>query len=450
MAKKRAHGVGTVFKDSRTGMYRYQWTDTTTGKKRTKSLGTKDRAEAERKAGAYTKMQEASDRDEAMLHIAKSRKLVHVGDVPLDEAWATFLATDPTTSAGTLANYRRNLAHFVTWIKEYRPGMVGMADVDHEAARAYLETLWKTGIAAATFNQRRMSLARIAKAVAEKHGTGNPWADTKPRPVAEQQRLPLDAGQVAGLGDVFRNPDITIPYRDEMRMLFLVCIYVGTRLCDAVNLKWEDVDLVAGRIDYTPAKTAGKAKRAAVPILPPLASALFEWRADVPTDCPLVLPQIAAHYARNPDYIKRACLDVLHRVTGTGREHNAGVKAQYKVRRSAYGMHSLRHTFGTNIAAAGVPVAYLSSMMGDNITTVQKYYTHVGFAMELVEGFGTITNMIEAKQGADPERAKLHRLADELPLSAVREVLALITGGEGPSPVRGILAMVESGATLGE
>jgi integrase len=426
MAKKRTHGVGTVFKDSKSGIYRYQWTEPTTGRKRTKSLGTKNQTEAERRAMAYTKMQEADDQAEAVLQIAKSRKLVRSDNIPLADAWDAFMATDPTTSAGTLANYRRNLAHFIAWIKEYRPGMVGMADVDHEAARAYLETLWKTGISAATFNQRRMSLARIAKALAERHGTGNPWVDTKPRPVAEQQRLPLDAGQVAELGDVFRNPDITIPYRDEMRMLFLVCIYVGTRLCDAVNLKWENVDLVAGRIDYMPAKTAGKAKRAAVPLLAPLSVALLEWRANMPADSQLVLPQIAAHYARNPDYIKRACLDVLHTVTGTGREHNAAVKAQRKVHRSAYGMHSLRHTFGTNIAAAGVPVAYLSSMMGDNITTVQKYYTHVGFAMELVAGFGTITNMIEAKQGADPERAQLHRLADELPLSAVREVLAFI------------------------
>lgn len=422
--RRRSKGTGAIVRQS-SGVYAYQYLDTE-GIRRTKSLGTKNRRTAEEKAEAYTKVAEASDQAEAVLQIAKSRKLVRSDNIPLADAWDAFMTTEPTTSEGVLANYRRNLEHFTEWMKENRPSVIGMADVDEDAARAYLEVLWRTGISAATFNQRRMSLARIAKVL----GTGNPWAETSARPVAEQERLPLSAGQVAALGDVFRDPDTTIPYREEMRMLFLICIYVGTRLGDAINLKWANVDLVAGRIDYTPAKTAGKAKRAAVPILAPLASALFEWRAAMPADCPLVLPQIAAHYARNPDYIKRACLDVLHLVTGTGREHNAGVKAQCKVRRSAYGMHSLRHTFGTNIAAAGAPVPYLSSMMGDNITTVQKYYTHVGFAMELVEGFGTITSMIEAKQGADPDRARLHRLADELPLSAVQRVLRFIASTE--------------------
>ena len=60
---------------------------------------------------------------------------------------------------------------------------------------------------------------------------------------------------------------------------------------------------------------------------------------------------------------------------------------------------------------AGVKPAYLALMLGDNITTIQKYYVHVGFGMTLADGFETIPKMIEAKSIEDPARAQLHRLA---------------------------------------
>jgi len=101
-----------------------------------------------------------------------------------------------------------------------------------------------------------------------------------------------------------------------------------------------------------------------------------------------------------------------------------------------YGAHSLRHTFATMaamaMAMAGVKPAYLALMLGDNITTIQKYYVHVGFGMALADGFETIPKMIEAKSVEDPARAQTPPpcRADDLPLSAVRQVLVLIKQGQ--------------------
>ena len=56
--------------------------------------------------------------------------------------------------------------------------------------------------------------------------------------------------------------------------------------------------------------------------------------------------------------------------------------------------------------------------------------------MTLADGFDTIPKRIEAKSIEDSARAQLHHLADDLPLSAVRQVLAFIKRGQALPPAR--------------
>ena len=44
---------------------------------------------------------------------------------------------------------------------------------------------------------------------------------------------------------------------------------------------------------------------------------------------------------------------------------------------TVYGFHSLRHSFASFCAEAGVPKAVLLSILGANSEIVDKYYTHV-------------------------------------------------------------------------
>jgi len=45
---------------------------------------------------------------------------------------------------------------------------------------------------------------------------------------------------------------------------------------------------------------------------------------------------------------------------------------------TVYGFHSLRHSFASHCAEAGVPKAVVLSILGTNSEIVDKFYTHIG------------------------------------------------------------------------
>ncbi len=53
-----------------------------------------------------------------------------------------------------------------------------------------------------------------------------------------------------------------------------------------------------------------------------------------------------------------------------------------KKKMTVYGFHSLRHSFASFCAEAGVPKAVLLSILGTESEIADKYYTHVGEAAQ--------------------------------------------------------------------
>ena len=53
-----------------------------------------------------------------------------------------------------------------------------------------------------------------------------------------------------------------------------------------------------------------------------------------------------------------------------------------KKKMTVYGFHSLRHSFASFCAEAGVPKAALLSILGTESEIADKYYTHVGEAAQ--------------------------------------------------------------------
>jgi site-specific recombinase XerD len=425
MARKRTHGTGSVVRQS-SGIYVFYWTDAN-GKRCKKSLRTKSKAEALGKAKDFEKAIQATDREEVLLQSARARQIIRSKDLPMGEVWQAFLGTNPTASEGTLRNYERALRDLSEWLASERPSVASFTQIDQATAIAYLEHLWESGPSANTYNYRRNALGHITKKLAPRyHIDTNPWLLTERKAESKQQRMALTSEQVADFLALFEDDTVSIPHRQEFRVLAMVCLYAGMRLIDGVNLGLSSIDLAGGKITYTPRKTARTGRKALVPILPPLRAVLSDAVAHAAPGQTQLLPTIAAVYERSPDSIQKPLVSLVQSVTGDGLEHNSGGTGQRKVHRAAYGAHSLRHTFASMAAMAGAKPAYLAAMLGDNITTVQKYYVQVGFAVALVDGFADVPKMIEAKAVEDPERARLHRLTDELPLEKVREVLAML------------------------
>ena len=70
-------------------------------------------------------------------------------------------------------------------------------------------------------------------------------------------------------------------------------------------------------------------------------------------------------------------IDVLRVIRWIGLEPSVAVPGRDK-KVTVYGFHSLRHSFASFCAEAGVPQATVTSILGADSKIVAKYYTHVG------------------------------------------------------------------------
>ena len=68
-----------------------------------------------------------------------------------------------------------------------------------------------------------------------------------------------------------------------------------------------------------------------------------------------------------------------------------------KRKATVYGFHSLRHSFASFCAEAGVPKAVVVSILGADSSIIDRFYTHVGeeaqrAAIEAISGVKLINN----------------------------------------------------------
>ncbi|MDD5729368.1 MAG: tyrosine-type recombinase/integrase [Victivallales bacterium] len=423
MARRRAKGSGTIIKDKRTGIFYFRWFDDN-GVKRKKSLRTKNKQEAEGKVQGFVKAIQAKDKHEVLFQAAKAREIIKSRDLPLNEIWPEFLKTKPTAGAGTLKLYERVLNGFIKWLATERPSISSFTQIEHETAISYMEQVWQGGISASTYNDKRNALGHITKKLANKFGIDNNyWSLTECKRGVKQKRLPLSRTHVKELLNNL-DKDNNLPYSLEMACLFKLCLFAGMRLGDAVKIKWENIDFETAYLSYIPEKTARTSGvKATIPLLPPLQQALNKL-SSIRGDNEQILPQVYNHYNRNPDYIKEKLLIALHSVTGDTRQEG---KAQSKRKRALYGVHSLRHTFVTEAAKAGLNSVQLSRMTGDRISTLDKFYIEVDLNKKPISGFNNILPRENKQIAEEPEREQLKQLVDTLPLERVKEVLRQIT-----------------------
>ena len=410
--KKRTRGSGSIIQKP-SGVYAFQYRDAQ-GKRITKSLGTRNRETADALAEPLSATLGARSAVEAVQHIARAKELVDTRVLPLGEVWEAFENTRPSAGTGTMGLYKNAFNRFKAWAEENRPSVGDLADIDEEIASDWLHAEWKDQISASTYNDRRGSMLTITKALMRPYRLQlNPWMATERKKMAgkQQQRLPLSREHVQAL--------LEQKMKQDVRALMLLALCAGMRLKDAAFLKWSDVG--GGFITYTPAKTKNtSAAKVQVPILPLLIQTLEGLPKD--EDSEYVVPRLAAWYQRCSTGISRMLVRELHKVTGKSIQSADG---KGKVARSAYGYHSLRHTFCTEAARAGVPATMLAAMAGDTISTVDKFYVKLDLSAQPIEQLSAIRSTLALASGGEGngEREQLKHLVDDMPISEVRKLL---------------------------
>lgn len=413
MSKRRFKGSGSVFKRSN-GYYVYKYIDAN-GNQKQKSLGTKNKSTALEKAKDFENAVDVKNIEEVIFQVAQAKKIISKKDLPIYDVWTEFIQTNPSASSGTLKNYERNLNEFVNWLSVERPSIVSFTQIELETANSYMEYIWSsTGVSPNTYNYKRGSMATITKALQNKFGiNSNCWVRTERKKEVQQERLQLNSKHVSKLLDIIDNKNDSFKYPVEMTNTIKLCLFGGMRLIDAVNIKFKNFDFENDIISYSPIKTekSSGGNKAILPMLRVLREA-FENVDKTQSD--YVVPNVLAHYNRNSDFIKKKLLEIIHSVTGDARNDKNG---QCKINRRLYGIHSLRGTFATEMAKRGVAGLKLARMLGDKITTVDKYYIGADLHKKVISEYIIPCNV-------DSEREQMKMLADDLSINEVKEIIA--------------------------
>jgi integrase len=205
------------------------------------------------------------------------------------------------------------------------------------------------------------------------------WAATNPCDGAELPALP-DAEEIRFLTRAELDKLVAHArkgmYQDIDRALYLVAAMTGLRLGELLALRWRDVDWVAGVIRVRRNYVRGrygtpKSRRSsrAVPmadVVGGVLDRLFQ-ASDRQGDDDLVF----AHPTTSQAIAKANVTRRLHKAL-----EDAGLDKTHV-------FHDLRHTFGTTMAAAGVPMRTLQEWMGHkHISTTERYADYAPRATE--------------------------------------------------------------------
>jgi integrase len=162
-----------------------------------------------------------------------------------------------------------------------------------------------------------------------------------------------------------------------------LAFFTGMRLGDCVNLQWRSVDLGRKVIEFTPRKTAnraragGKPKRIAVPMHPELESALAAMPgADGSPDASL-FPSLAGKTSAGRLGLSMSFSRIMEKagVDSVVRREKSG-KAGRTVRARSF--HALRHSFVTALANAGVSLEHRKLLAGHTEEQMTERYSHTG------------------------------------------------------------------------
>ncbi len=441
----RGRGLGSIFLRGDTYYLRYQ----TNGERKTISLNCQDEETAKKNASEIlpASLATAESRTVVAAHIADAKQLIktETHKVKLSEVWVEYKSSPirPQSAEGTLGNYKRCWTWFENWQKIRYPAMKWMSEITPEIAQDYVkEKLLGKAMSASTFNYHIGALKLIFRILANAAALEeNPFEKIERKAGVKQKRKEFTLKEVQGMLEAFNHlsdyPDrkpLHLINADEIRVLFYLLAYSGLRLVDACLLEWKSMS--KGMLNVSPRKTRNVAasREVHIPICSELASQLQlaeEWKEEQG----YVLPKTASRYLKNPDGVSDDCIRVIewNEFKERNRKENANnaeSEAKRGRNRRLYGVHSFRHFFASHCASKGVPIAVLAEILGDNITTLQRYYIHAGDAAR--------KQVLEALPSSKPqllpektsEKEKLQRIADVVskakPSAHLKAILAIL------------------------
>lgn len=399
--------VGTIYKKSDNGgfYFRYQ----INGQRKAVSLKTKNQKEAIKKAQELIPVVKATNAEIISAHVKHAKNLVaRKRFLSLSGIWDEYSQHPdraiPATAHERLC-YQATLNEFINFIDNKN---TGVNDITPEMTDKYAQHLKTTNISVSTHNRKIRRLKKIFDVLQEYRDSNNPFtAMSLRRKEREEQhntvrRMSFSREQEQQLLNVLEDDKYRVKNKPEIRVVYHLGMFTGQRLKDCVLLCWDKIDLKRKRIWVKQFKTG---KEVTIPIAPKLLNILLEakkWKINQ-----YVCPKVAERYNRVDKKGKNTGnnlvnIDVLRIIKWIGLEPSIKVPGRHK-KVTVYGFHSLRHSFASHCAEAGVPKAVVLSILGANSDVVDKHYTHIGeeaqekAIMAISGDFDTITDSDRVK-----------------------------------------------------
>ena len=340
------------------------------------------------------------DRDKAEAFLNRFLAPLGLGAVrlPLAEAWHHYEMSPNRrdVAKATLDSKRTAWMAFARWMEQNHIEICYLAEVTETAVAEYLAE-FRCRHSATTYNNHVCAIREVFRALAEKAGvTHDPWADVCLRSDDSVSRRELTLDEVERLYDAASKEGA------QWKMLVMVGIYTGLRLGDCCRLSWECVDLERQVIQVIPEKTKKHmhGRPVTIPIHPQLMAELLEARGkreegksetrDEVSGNSFVNPAIAEMYLD-----KNWRLDERLRKIFAAANITMSQRLEGRSRKSVIAsFHSLRHTFVSLSANAGVPLPVVQSIVGHCSTAMTRHYYHENEAVlrQAVEAIPAIGN----------------------------------------------------------
>ena len=325
--------------------------------------------------------------------------------LPLAEAWQHYEMSPNRgdLAKATLDGKRVVWMAFARWVEKFHPEITHLAELTSVAVGEYL-LQFRANHSAGTYNSHVCILREICHVLSEKAGmVDDPWAGVCLRADDAVSRRELTAEELGRLVEAAGKAGA------EWRLLVTTGIYTGLRLGDCCRLKWEDVNMGRSVIQLIPQKTRKYAHRQpiTIPIHPQLQTEL-QGAASNPTSSSFkeyVNPVVADLYLncnwRLDDGLRRifkaANITMSKKMEG---RHRKSVVASF---------HSLRHTFVSFAANAGVPLPVVQSIVGHTSTAMTRHYYHENEEVlrQAVAAIPSLDDLKGSKSGSKPSNSIL-------------------------------------------
>ena len=374
--------TGTVYQTQKGGTYyfRYQINK----ERKCVSLKTANQEEAIRKAKELLPTVKATNLEIIASHVKVARKLAaQTKSLPLSKIWETYASHPQRALPATVreqVSYEATLAEFLRFLDNR---VSQFSQITEKHVMDFADYLRTTQISVSTHNRKIVRLRKIFSTLQEYREDGNPFAlKVLMRKEREEQdtavrRIAFTREQEEQLREVLDDPRHRILNKEEIKVIFYIGMYTGQRLKDCVLMQWQNVDFEHNRIFVKQFKTG---KEVSIPMAPQLHKVLLdamERRVDA-----YVNPNVAKRYKHTDKRGKcigdgLVNIDVMRVIRWIGVETSVAVEGRKK-KTTVLGFHSLRHSFASFCAEAGVPKAVVESILGANSEIVDQFYTHVG------------------------------------------------------------------------